>query len=356
MISFQRPVNTSESVADKPRARREATDQTQIEHGKHENDLNSVPCFIRGSSLTLGTLRISGRPRAAFGRRSSATGPRSRGRRPARRYYRTSPRRGSPAPQGLASIAFGRPGWHDGGSAKSSFARRRQRRCRSRESFNTEMSYESMVVAGTAGGSPHRLSTSGGPAVAATHGSGLTVSVPEGWRPLRVDLAASAMDLAPVATYLAQHVRPLPASIPFLDQKPRRARGWIAADSRYRLTINGQRVQWGPAPCDPRQLDVDPVDLAPYLRAGENVIGVEVSVLRDRGRDRGPGASRGCCSMPCWIWPMATARRSSPTSPGGPGSIGPPSRPVQAMVPPRAARGVRRPAAPLRLGYSGRQA
>ena len=40
-----------------------------------------------------------------------------------------------------------------------------------------------------------------------------------------------------------------------------KAAGWITADSRYRLTVNGRRVQWGPAPCDPRQLDVDPVDL-----------------------------------------------------------------------------------------------
>jgi alpha-L-rhamnosidase len=61
-----------------------------------------------------------------------------------------------------------------------------------------------------------------------------------------------------------------------LDALPRRAAGWITADSRYRLTVNGARVQWGPAPCDPRCMDVDPVDLAPYLRLGRNIIGVEV--------------------------------------------------------------------------------
>jgi hypothetical protein len=61
-----------------------------------------------------------------------------------------------------------------------------------------------------------------------------------------------------------------------LNDRPVRARAWITADSRYRLTVNGQRVQWGPAPCDPRQLDVDPVDLAPFLQPGRNVIGVEV--------------------------------------------------------------------------------
>jgi len=52
--------------------------------------------------------------------------------------------------------------------------------------------------------------------------------------------------------------------------------GWLTADSRYRLTVNGQRVQWGPAPCDPRWLDVDRVILTPFLQEGENIIGVEV--------------------------------------------------------------------------------
>ncbi len=61
-----------------------------------------------------------------------------------------------------------------------------------------------------------------------------------------------------------------------LTEKPARAVGWLTADSRYRLTVNGQRVQWGPAPCDPRQLDVDPFDITALLRPGKNVIGVEV--------------------------------------------------------------------------------
>lgn len=61
-----------------------------------------------------------------------------------------------------------------------------------------------------------------------------------------------------------------------LPARPERARLWIAADSRYKLTINGRRVQWGPAPCDPRWLDLDPADVAAYLQPGANVIGVEV--------------------------------------------------------------------------------
>ena len=55
-----------------------------------------------------------------------------------------------------------------------------------------------------------------------------------------------------------------------------RARGWISADSRYLLEVNGQRIQWGPAPCDPRWVEADPVDLGAALVAGPNVIGAQV--------------------------------------------------------------------------------
>jgi len=61
-----------------------------------------------------------------------------------------------------------------------------------------------------------------------------------------------------------------------LPARPTRASGWIVADSRYRLTVNGERVQWGPAPADPRWPEADPLDLAARLRPGYNVLGVEV--------------------------------------------------------------------------------
>ena len=61
-----------------------------------------------------------------------------------------------------------------------------------------------------------------------------------------------------------------------LPAAPRRAQGWIAADSRYLLSVNGQRVQWGPPPCDPRWLEADPLDLSSALRAGENVLAATV--------------------------------------------------------------------------------
>lgn len=61
-----------------------------------------------------------------------------------------------------------------------------------------------------------------------------------------------------------------------LRDAPVKAAGWISADSRYLLTVNGKRVQWGPAPCDPRFLDADPINIQAFLVKGENVIGAEV--------------------------------------------------------------------------------
>jgi alpha-L-rhamnosidase len=61
-----------------------------------------------------------------------------------------------------------------------------------------------------------------------------------------------------------------------LSSPPKRAQGRIMADSRYLLLVNGQRVQWGPAPSDPRWTEVDPMDLLPFLQPGDNVIGAQV--------------------------------------------------------------------------------
>lgn len=61
-----------------------------------------------------------------------------------------------------------------------------------------------------------------------------------------------------------------------LPAKPRRATGWISADSRYLLQVNNRRIQWGPPPCDPRWLEADPLDLATTLQAGKNVLAATV--------------------------------------------------------------------------------
>jgi alpha-L-rhamnosidase len=56
----------------------------------------------------------------------------------------------------------------------------------------------------------------------------------------------------------------------------KKAKGWILGESRYTLFCNGQRLQFGPAPADPRFSEADPVDLTDYLKSGENVIGATV--------------------------------------------------------------------------------
>ena len=61
-----------------------------------------------------------------------------------------------------------------------------------------------------------------------------------------------------------------------IDATPSSAKGWILADSRYKLYVNGEYVQFGPAPFDPRQPEADPVDITKYLKEGENTIGAEV--------------------------------------------------------------------------------
>ena len=55
-------------------------------------------------------------------------------------------------------------------------------------------------------------------------------------------------------------------------RSPLRAPAWVSGHSRYQLWVNGQFLQRGPAPSDPRYWDVDPIDLAPHLRPGLNVI------------------------------------------------------------------------------------
>ena len=59
-----------------------------------------------------------------------------------------------------------------------------------------------------------------------------------------------------------------------LDQVPARVPARLTADSRYRLYVNGQEVAHGPIRSQPRRLSYDMLDLAPFLRPGENTIAV----------------------------------------------------------------------------------
>ncbi len=93
--------------------------------------------------------------------------------------------------------------------------------------------------------------------------------------PLRLDLAPAhwiwypSERTLPNTVVLFRHTIHIPAPL-------RSANGWIAADSRYLLTIDGRRVQWGPAPADPRRMEVDPLELQRLLTPGDHTIGVTV--------------------------------------------------------------------------------
>src|SRR5215210_3150908 len=61
-----------------------------------------------------------------------------------------------------------------------------------------------------------------------------------------------------------------------LERVPQRAPTRVTADSRYALFANGREVFRGPIRSQPRRLYYDLVDLAPYLRSGDNALAVYV--------------------------------------------------------------------------------
>ena len=91
-----------------------------------------------------------------------------------------------------------------------------------------------------------------------------------------------ALDLSPAKWLWYPSDRVLPNTFVLfrrilqLNAKPKKATGWIIGESRYQLEVNGRRVQWGPAPNDPRWPEVDHMDLTESLTSGENVLGATV--------------------------------------------------------------------------------
>ncbi|MDX1933546.1 MAG: alpha-L-rhamnosidase C-terminal domain-containing protein [Capsulimonadales bacterium] len=53
----------------------------------------------------------------------------------------------------------------------------------------------------------------------------------------------------------------------------------LSADQRYRLLVNGQPIAWGPARGDLYHWRFESVDIAPFLRTGENVLAVQVHFM-----------------------------------------------------------------------------
>jgi len=119
-------------------------------------------------------------------------------------------------------------------------------------------------------------------AAPAGQAGGIVPPLPLSHLPLAADSLLEPIDLKPAQWIWYPMERCLPSTVVLLRREitleslPSAATGQILADSRYKLTVNGMRVQWGPAPCDPRWPEADPIDLAPYLQKGKNVIGASV--------------------------------------------------------------------------------
>jgi alpha-L-rhamnosidase len=77
---------------------------------------------------------------------------------------------------------------------------------------------------------------------------------------------------APAFDYGVYHFRRTLA----LPERPARFVVHVTADNRYQLFVNGARVAWGPARGDLDHWRYETLDLAPYLKAGSNVLAAVV--------------------------------------------------------------------------------
>ncbi len=105
--------------------------------------------------------------------------------------------------------------------------------------------------------------------------TGPTLAQRAGSLPPLPDLRPALWIWYPSSRCLANTMVLFRREIPLTD-KPKRATGWIVGSSRYQLSVNGRRIQFGPAPCDPRFEEADPFDLTEQLQVGGNVIGAQV--------------------------------------------------------------------------------
>lgn len=72
----------------------------------------------------------------------------------------------------------------------------------------------------------------------------------------------------------------------------------ITADSRYRLWVNGECAARGPSRCWPHAQQVDEIDVSHMLRAGRNVIAVQIY---SPGYSHFAYAHRGACGFIAWL-------------------------------------------------------
>ena len=80
-------------------------------------------------------------------------------------------------------------------------------------------------------------------------------------------------------TYGVYHFRKVVA----FEQVPEKLVIHVSADNRYNLFVNGKRVGYGPAKGDLRTYKYDVIDIAPFLKQGENIL---AALVHNAGRDK----------------------------------------------------------------------
>lgn len=100
---------------------------------------------------------------------------------------------------------------------------------------------------------------------------------PEEWNALWI----SHPDIAPTAYNMVSFRKSFN-----LDRAPEKFVVHISGDNRYRLYVNGKEVMYGPQLGDVRHWRYETLDLAPFLKQGENLIAAEVM---NWGADRAHG-------------------------------------------------------------------
>ena len=74
-----------------------------------------------------------------------------------------------------------------------------------------------------------------------------------------------------------------------LSTVPKNCPVYVSADNRYKFYVNGVLVSWGPARSDLSNWNFETVDIAPYLKSGDNVL---AAIVWNYG-DKGPVAQMG---------------------------------------------------------------
>jgi len=68
-----------------------------------------------------------------------------------------------------------------------------------------------------------------------------------------------------------------------LNEKPEKFIVHVSGDNRYKLFVNGDLVSLGPARCDLNHWNFETVDIAPFLKAGKNIV---ASIVWNDGKDK----------------------------------------------------------------------